>query len=452
MKRDELVVLEVVKLSAKGDGIAYLNDRELVIPRAVPGDRIEARLRRKRKGRWEADIEQFLSYGVERQPALCQHFGLCGGCRWQELAYEDQLRLKEQVVCNALEAKEFPLPSIAPMLGSPEPFFYRNKMEFSFGKDRQGNLQLGLHVRGRFNWLFDVQICHLQSELSNRIIDAVRRHAIVEELSVYDLKTHEGLLRFLVVREGKKSGEVMVNLVVSEYPNEVVDRLVEGVLREIPEITTFVVSLHQGKAQVAVGQEEFVCRGEGRIVEECGGVEYEISPCSFFQTNPIQAERLYRIVVDLAGDLSGMQVLDLYCGTGGISLHLARAARSVWGIELVEEAVEDARKNAVRNGIDNCIFSAGAVEKMLMDFEAERFDLAVVDPPRVGVHKRALAALGALRPPVIIYVSCNPITMADDLEVLYKAGYLSGQVQPVDMFPQTPHCEAVVRLTLVDGG
>jgi len=448
MKRGELVVGEVKRLSTQGDGIARCDGSEIIVRRAVPGDRVKARIKKKRKGRFEAEVERFLEYGVQRCPAPCGHFGFCGGCRWQDLAYADQLRLKARMVFEALDGRRFPLPSMRPILESPLPFFYRNKMEFSFGKDREGKLQLGLHVRGRFNRLFDVEACHLQSEMSNRILGAVRRHAVAGGLSVYDLKKHEGLLRFLVVREGKKTGKVMVNLVVSEYPDNGVEQLVESVLQEVPEIDTFVVTLHQGRAQVAVGQREFVCKGPGTIVEQCAGLEFEISSRSFFQTNSLQAERLYDVVANLAGELSGRDVLDLYCGTGSISLHLGRSARAILGVEVLAEAVEDARKNASRNGIRSCVFAAGAAEEVLSQLQEEerRFDLVVVDPPRAGMHKRALAGLVALRPPVVIYVSCNPVTLADDLEVLNQAGYRLEVVQPVDMFPQTPHCEAVVRL------
>jgi 23S rRNA (uracil1939-C5)-methyltransferase len=446
MKRGDQIVSTVERLSAKGDGLAYVGGKEVALRQTVPGDRVEAVIGRKRKGRFEARVEKFLEFGAERVPAVCEHFGICGGCRWQDLDYADQLHVKEGMVRSALEGEALFLPSFRPILPSPTPFFYRNKMEFSFGRDREGEMQLGLHVRGRFNRVFNVEKCHLQSEVSNRIVGAVREHAVSAGLSVYDLKEHQGLLRFLVVRESKKTGEVMVNLVVSEFPCESVTLLVDKVQRQIPEITTWVVSLHQGKAQVAIGQEEFILKGKGYIAEDCGGVAYEVSPRSFFQTNSLQAERLYDIIVDLAGDLEGMEVLDLYCGTGGISLHLARRAKAVWGIEVVEEAIADARKNAQRNGVENCKFISGAVEDVLADLDKQCFDLIVVDPPRAGLHKRALAAIEALEANRIIYVSCNPFTLAEDLVALAQGNYSADVVQPVDMFPQTPHCEVVVSL------
>lgn len=449
MKRGEHIELDILEIDGKGDGRGKIGDREVVVRRAVPGDRIEARVIKKRRGRLEAEIERFEEMGVPRIAPPCRHFGLCGGCRWQDISYEDQLALKERMVKNAFVGRGFTDVFIKPILPAVAPFFYRNKMEFSFGCDREGKIQLGLHVRGRFNRVFDIEDCHLQSPLSNRIVQTTRR--LVEELglSVYNLRTHEGLLRFLIVRDAKASGQLMVNLVVTSYPDENVDELVRGMVEAIPEIDVLIITLHQGKAQVAKGQSEFVLRGRGHIEEQCSGLKFDISPQSFFQTNPLQAEKLYAIVGELAGQYLTGRVLDLYCGTGAISLHLARSAANVLGIEVVEDAIVDARRNAECNNIDNCEFIAGAAEDLLTGLEEDgrQFDLIVVDPPRPGVHKKALAALGSLQPPRIIYVSCNPETLADDLVTLVDQGYCIGAIQPVDMFPQTPHCEVVCQLS-----
>ena len=242
----------------------------------------------------------------------------------------------------------------------------------------------------------------------------------------------------------------MVNLVVASYPNREVDLLIERVLSEIAEIDVLLVTLHTGKAQVAVGEKEFLIKGKDHIVESCSGFEFDISPQAFFQTNPRQAERLYEVVAQMAGK-SGT-VLDVYCGTGSISLILARQAEFVLGIEVVEEAVDNAKYNAERNGVDNCEFVAAAAEDLLeiSAVKERRFDLVVVDPPRVGLHRRVLAGLSTMQSPQIIYVSCNPHTLACDLESLQEAGYRIEHVQPVDMFPQTPHCEVVVGLSKRD--
>ena len=424
--------------------------REIAVRGAVPGDEVTARIRAKRKGRIDAEVVSFERFGLQRQEASCQHFGVCGGCRWQDLSYADQLYLKSQMVADAIEAEASTTADHAPILASETDLFYRNKMEFSFGLDRDGRRQLGLHVRGQYNRVFDVISCKLQSEISNHIVAAVRRHGDDLSIPIYDLHSHEGILRFLVVRDAKTSGQVLVNLVVADYPNEAVKQLVALVLEEIPAISTFVVTLHRGKAQVAVGQSEFTLNGTGTIVETCAGLDFEISSRSFFQTNPMQAGNLYLLIVSLAGDIGGKEILDLYCGVGAISLCLAQSASLVTGVELEDDSVANARENAERNRITNCEFISGPAEEVLPGFKStgRRFDLVVVDPPRAGVHERALSAIADIHPPTILYVSCNPVSLARDMKYLQAAGYCADAIHPVDMFPQTPHCEAVARLRL----
>ena len=448
MKRGDIVRLSIDRITAAGDGLGCLQGREIAVRGAAPGDEVTARIRTKRKGRLEAEVVAFETFGFQRQEPRCQHFGVCGGCRWQDLAYADQLALKSRMIAEAMEAHASATVTHACILASETDLFYRNKMEFSFGLDRNGQRQLGLHVRGRYNRVFDVVSCKLQSEISNRIVGAVRRHADDLAIPIYDLHSHEGILRFLVVRDAKASGQILVNLVVADYPNETVDQLAARVLEEIPEISTFVVTLHGGKAQVALGQSEYALKGMGSIVETCAGLDFEISSRSFFQTNPLQAGNLYLLIETLAGDIGGAEVLDLYCGVGAISLCLAKSAGSVTGVELEEDAVKNARENAERNKITNCEFVSGPAEEVLRGFQStgRRFDLIVADPPRAGVHDRALSAMVDLHAEAILYVSCNPVSLARDLKFLEAAGYRVDAVHPVDMFPQTPHCEAVTRL------
>ncbi|MBI2503976.1 MAG: 23S rRNA (uracil(1939)-C(5))-methyltransferase RlmD [Candidatus Latescibacteria bacterium] len=450
MKRGDLFVTQVVGMSPQGEGIAYVEGRAVLLPQAVPGDKVEARLKGKYRGFLLAVPEQFLETALSRQQAPCGHFGRCGGCRWQDLEYADQLRFKEGMVRSALEKRGVSAGEFLPVLASPKPFFYRNKMEFSFGTDPAGTLLLGLHLRGRFDRVFSVEECHLQSALSNRILGAVRHHAERAGLPAYNLKTHQGSLRFLVIRQSARREETLVDLVVAQYPNAAVDALVAGVLEEVPQITTFVLTLHRGKAQVAAGQAHWVVKGRGWIEEECGGLEFAISPRSFFQTNPLQAARLYAMACRMGGDLQGLSVLDLYCGTGSLSLHLARTARAVLGVEIVAEAVEDARRNAARNHIANCEFAAGPAEEVLprLQREGRGFDRVFADPPRAGLHRKVLEALGILRTPQVVYISCNPLSLAEDLAGLQAMGYRVAAVQPVDMFPQTPHCEVLSHLVL----
>ena len=443
------VELAIRELTAQGDGWASSGDSEFIVRRTLPGDRVEATVLRRKGRTCEATANRITSARIPRYSPECPHFGVCGGCRWQDLGYLDQLRLKERMVATALEKQGLLCEELRPIIGSRDPFFYRNKMEFSFGRDGGGRTLLGLHHRGRYNRVFDLHDCRLQSQLSNRIVDTVRSCASAGKLPVYDLKTHEGILRFMVVREGGNTGEVMVNLVVAEYPDRGVERLVRCVLERIPEITTFVVTLHRGKAQAAIGEREFVLKGSGRISEVCGGIEFDISAASFFQTNTGQAAVLFEQIATIAGDLTGATVLDLYCGTGGISLHLAKRADRVTGVEQVEEAVADARRNAEKNRTGNCTFMTGRVEEVIATLMAEnrQFDLVVADPPRPGIHKSVLRALTGLRPPSFIYVSCNPASLAADAKVLCEGGFRVRSLQPIDLFPQTPHCEAIAHLT-----
>lgn len=449
MKQPEQIDLLVEGLTPQGDGLARHGFKEVSLAGTVPGDRVRAFVgRRKRHGRAVGRVEEFLEHGMARTEPACPHFGVCGGCRWQNIEYDQQLLLKHQMISAALTRAGSSAAVIQHVIESPDVFFYRNKMEFSFGRGFEGELQLGLHVRQRYNRVFNLEACQLQSELSNRTVRSVRDNASALQLAAYDLRRHEGLLRFLVVREAKSSAGLLVNLVVSAYPEGGVDELVSRVLSEVPEITDFVVTLHSGKAQVAIGEREHVVKGDGHIREKCGALEFEISPQSFFQTNTRQAARLYGLVEAMAPEAAGAEVVDVFCGTGGITLHLARHAAHVLGVEQVAEAVVDARRNAAWNGVSNCEFVAGKAEVALAELSSQgrTFDVVVVDPPRPGVHKEALKQMMRLQAPVIIYVSCNPYSMADDLGQLTSSGYSVETVQPIDLFPHTPHCEVVTRI------
>ena len=452
MKRGNRIQLQIDGMSAQGDGVGWHDGREVHVQRAVPGDVVDVVIVRKRKGRLEGREVGVVSPAMERLEPFCRHFDSCGGCRWQHLSYEDQLVLKADMVRLPLMASGIDPGTIAPIVPCDEPTFYRNKMEFSFASGPEGELRLGLHVRGRYNWVFDLIECHLQSPLSNRIVEAARSEAVDRGMPAYDLRSHEGLLRFLVIREGKFTQQVMVNLVVAEYPREDVAAMAAAVCTKIPEITSFVVTQHSGKAQVARGEREFAVVGGDTIVERCGDLDYRISTQSFYQTNSHQVVALYDLVAAQAPPLQDLRVLDLYCGTGGIGLHLADQGARVLGIEQEEAAGEDARRNAAANGLEKVEFRSGRVEELIGDLDDCTFDLVVVDPPRAGLHKNALAALREISPPALLYVSCNPVTLAEDLVELLAAGYVAQSVVPVDMFPQTPHCEVVVRLARSAGG
>lgn len=446
-RRGDRIEIDIERLDRRGNGLGRLGAYTLLVRGAVPGDRVRARVRkvRNRLRRAEASLEELLSTEIQRSPARCSHFGLCGGCLWQDIPYKSQVRLKQDLVRTCLTEAGIDAELDAPM-PSAEPFFYRNKMEFSFGSSPEGRTEVGLHVWGRFDRVFDLDACYLQSETSNRIVERVRDFA--GSLSVYHLKRHEGLLRFLTIREGKLTGETMVVITTSGDAFPEAESLGKMLEETFPEVKSVIRSVNLRRAQVAVGDREEVLAGMGTVRETLGDFTFEISPGSFFQTNTRQAQHLYRRVVELADPGPDDRILDVYCGTGAISLHLSRRAGYVLGIEAGEGAVRDAVRNSAINGVTNCRFIAGTAEDILWQIreQGERFETVVTDPPRPGMHLKAVAAICDLRPARIVYVSCNPEALCADLVRLESSGYKTDYVQLVDMFPHTPHCEVVARL------
>jgi len=441
--------LTIEGLDARGRGLGHLKGYTVSVRGGVPGDRLLVGLRKVRHRRKEAEarILDMIQPGVPRKSAPCEHFGLCGGCLWQDVAYEDQLALKSRLVetCLAHVGVE---PEFEAPMQAPSPFYYRNKMEFSIGTSDEGEPTIGLHASGRYDHVFDLDACHLQSELSNQIVGLTRDFVRSRGLSSYDLKRHTGLLRFLTVRDGKHSGEVMVALTTSEEPFEAAAAYADALMTTFPEVASVIHSVNGRKAQVATGDVEHVVAGKSSIIDRLGRYRFDISLGSFFQPNTFQAERMFEKVQDYAGLKQDDRVLDLYCGTGGISFYLAEDAGEVLGIESSESAIQDAVRNSAENEVEGCRFMAGPAEELLtqLDGAGESYDVAVTDPPRPGMHPKALAALGNLGPRRIVYVSCNPQALSEDVVRLRRYGYEATSAQVVDMLPQTPHCELVVRL------
>jgi len=448
-RRGDLLVLDVTDLAFGGEGVARAGGFVVFIPGAVPGDRVEARLTQVRPRYGRAELERVLGPSDLRTEPPCPYFGRCGGCRLQHLRYEAQLQFKQRQVAECLSRigglGDVPL---RPILGAPELYGYRNKMEFTFAEGPDGQPVVGLHEAERYDAILDIERCLLQSEAMNAVLGEVRAFVREQGWRVYRQETEEGLLRFLMLREGRATGEIMVN-VVTALPDVATARaLAERLRAGCPQVSTVVLNVNPKKAAVAVGVEEHPIAGSGTIRERLGGVEFSISANSFFQTNTRQAERLFAVVEEYAA-LTGREVVfDLYSGTGAISLLLARRARAVYGIELVPAAIEDAVRNARANGIDNCTFLAGEVRHVLPELlrRGVRADVVVADPPRAGFHPKALRAVLALAPARLVYVSCNPSTLARDLGTLCAGGYRPTAVQPLDMFPHTPHIEVVARL------
>lgn len=449
MKQGGTVQCTIASLGPDGAGRTMADGRLLTVKGALPGDEVEVRLSRVREDSAKGKLVRVLRHGVPRIGAACPHTPVCGGCRRQDVPYPRQLELKREQLRTALDAIPGYTPDEIPAVSpSPEVFYYRNKMEYSFDSPPRagGRVFLGLHEAGRFDRVFDVAACRLQSETANLILDVTRRFAAEHGLSAYGLKSHRGLLRFLTVRTGANTGDLMVNLVTSGelFPDE--SAWMEQVLAAAPRITTIVRSISDSPGAVATGQERRVLFGNGWITDRIGAFTFRISPDSFFQTNTRQAEHLYETIREFCGLEGTGQLLDLYCGTGTIGIYLSREATSVTGVEAVEEAVADARTNAALNGVTNASFVAGEVERILDDGMGQ-FDAAVCDPPRPGLHPKAMKRLLRLDIPRIVYVSCNAKALPVDCAAMIDAGYRIRAVRAFDMSPHTPHLETVVLLT-----
>ena len=450
--RDQELELEVETLAFGGNGVARLDGFVVFVRRGLPGDRVRARVTKVKRTHAEALATAVVRPGPERVEARCGHFPACGGCRFQDLGYEAQIAQKQLQVRDALQRlagiPEPPVLEIVPC--EPEIFHYRNKLEYSFTSTPAGPA-LGFHKAGRWDEVLEVERCWLTDDLGNRIRDAVRDWAREEALEPYSQKDQTGYLRHLVVRQGRNTGQVLVQLVTAPGERFEIGYLVE-VLRRFPEIRSIHWAVNDSPAEMTNLPTRLLW-GEDWVEEELCGLRFRVRPNAFLQTNTAMAERLYALARE-AAQLTGREtVWDLYCGIGTIGLTLAGSALTVWGIEVSEESVACALENAELNGIANAAFFAGnvgqAVEELLDRSGSP--DVVVVDPPRAGLAGKALRRLGRIGAPRLVYVSCNPTTLAGDSKVLREEyGYELLRVTPLDMFPHTPHVECVALLERPD--
>lgn len=453
------IELSVDSVSFGGQGIARVNDFVVFVNGAITGDHVLAKIIKKKKSFAEAVAINIIKPSIDRTNPECELFGTCGGCRWQDVVYGAQLEFKRQNVQEVFERiGGFTDIQIPKPLGSKEIYRYRNKMEFTFGDrpwltanalsvaDRRSDpFALGLHVPQRFDKVLPVRHCHLQSTLANDILNFVGDFTRHSGLPPYSVKDHSGFWRFLVIRESKRTSDLMINLITSEERPEVMTPFRDQIISKFPQITSLINGISSKKAQVAFSDYEILLHGSPFIIEKLGDFEFEISSNAFFQTNTLAAETLYQIALEFA-ELKGHElVYDLYCGTGSIGIFISKFAQKVIGIELIEASVENARKNVKHNRISNCEFLLGDLRKTIRQLH-QTPDVVIVDPPRSGMHEDVIDTLLELAPPVIVYVSCNPSTQARDLALLCQAHYRIDKVQPVDMFPHTYHIENVVRL------
>jgi len=447
VQRGQELELTVESLAYGGNGVARLDGFVVFVRRGLPGDTVKARVTKVQRRHAEALATDVVTPGPLRVDAPCAHYPACGGCRFQDLAYDAQVATKHQWVADSLQRlaglQDAPLEEIVPAASQ---FHYRNKMEYSFTQLEDGPT-IGLHKAGRWDEVLEIDKCWLTSETGNAIRTTMRDWAREEKLSAYDQATHEGYLRHVLVREGRNTGQALVQLVTNRGERFDRERLIE-VLTAIPEVRSIHWSVNSGVAEVTNLPAELLW-GDDAIEEEIGGLRFRVRPNAFLQTNTEMAAKLYEIAREFAALRGGETVYDLYSGIGTIGLSMAGDAMTVWGIEVSEESVACAIENQELNGIGNAAFFAGNVGEVLNDLRqrAGDPDVVVVDPPRAGLAGKALKRLGEIAAPRIVYVSCNPTTLAGDAKRLADDyGYRLVRARPVDMFPHTPHVECVALL------
>ena len=453
--------VEITGIAAEGKAIAKVNDLVVFIPFVVPGDIVDIQLTRKKNSYAEGKAVYFHSYSPCRSEAFCEHYGICGGCKWQILPYEEQLRYKQQqVLDNLTRIGKIELPESSAILGSQKTRFYRNKLEFTFsnkswmteeqiqsGVSFDHRNALGFHIPGMFDKVLDINKCWLQEDISNRIRNAIREFALANNYEFFDLRNQDGLLRNIIIRTAS-TGEVMLIVVFYENDTQKVEALLSHLAEKFPEITSLLYIINRKANDTINDQEILLFKGRDHIFEEMEGLRFKIGAKSFYQTNSEQAYELYKIVRNFAGLTGKELVYDLYTGTGTIANFVAKNAKEVIGIEYVPEAIEDAIVNSDINQIRNTQFFAGDMKDLLtVDFIEKygRPDVIITDPPRAGMHDDVIETILKAEAKRIVYVSCNPATQARDLNLL-DPNYKVIKVQPVDMFPHTHHVENVVLL------
>lgn len=453
--------LEITTLAAEGKAMGKYNDMVVFVPMTVPGDIVDVQVRSKRRRFMEGTVVNYIKRSPLREEPFCEHFGVCGGCKWQNLPYPEQLKFKRaQVADQLVRIGKLDIPEISPAIGSAETRFYRNKLEYTFAPRRWMTYEeiasageivpepaLGFHIPGMFDKILDIRKCWLQPDPSNEIRLEAKRFCVENGYEFYNIREHTGLMRNIVIRTAS-TGEIMVIVVFAADDREKISALLDHLHGKFPRITSLMYMVN-AKLNDSTGDLDAVCYGgRDHIFEEMEGLKFKIGPKSFYQTNSAQAYELYKVVRDFAALEGGETVYDLYTGTGTIANFVARRAAKVVGVEYVEEAIGDARYNSELNGIGNTVFYAGDMKNVMNDGFISRNgrpDVIILDPPRAGVHGDVIETILGAAPDRIVYVSCNPATQARDLSLM-AGQYRITAVQPVDMFPHTHHVENVVKL------
>lgn len=453
--------LEITNIAAEGKSMGRYNDIVVFVPMTVPGDVVDVQIRSKRRRFMEGYVVNYRERSPLRAEPFCEHFGVCGGCKWQHLPYQSQLAYKqEQVYDQLFRLGKLELPEIMPIKGSEKTTFYRNKLEYTFAPKRWMTAEeigsdaeisepkaLGFHIPGMFDKILDIKKCYLQADPSNQIRLEVRRFCIENDYSFHNVREHQGLMRNILIRTST-TGEIMVIVVFASDEAEKIELLMNHLKVSFPEITSLMYVINE-KLNDSLGDQTVLCwSGADHIFEQMEGLRFKIGAKSFYQTNSEQAYELYKVTRDFASLTGEETVYDLYTGTGTIANFVASKCKKVIGVEYVPEAIEDAKINSEINAIDNTVFYAGDMKDVLSDkFIADHgvADVIILDPPRAGIHESVAQTILRAAPKVMVYVSCNPATQARDLALMAE-DYVITDVQPVDMFPHTHHVENVVRL------
>jgi 23S rRNA (uracil1939-C5)-methyltransferase len=457
IQKGQLHEVDISGVAYGGKGIVHIEGVAVFVDQAVPGDRVRIAINRKKKNYAEARVVSLLQPSADRVPAPCPHSGVCGGCKWQFLDYDRQLAYKRQHVAESLAhiglIKD---ATVHPTLPSELRFGYRNKVEFTCSdspwllpdemenSDAAERFALGFHVPGVFHKVLNIEACLLQPDMGNRILGDVRRYLKSSEMPMYCPRTHNGFWRFVMLRHSVAHDHWMVNIITAAENLRVVAPLADLLKNKYPQIISVVNNITSKKAAISAGEYEIPLFGSDHLTDRLCGFEFDISASSFFQTNSRGAQTLYRTVMAYAGLTGDETVFDLYCGTGTIAICLSQAARRVIGFEIVDAAISDAEKNCLKNGVSNCTFFRGDIKDRL-SAAINKPDVMIIDPPRDGMHKSVVQQVLEMLPERIVYVSCNPATLARDLGLM-KDAYQVIEVQPVDMFPHTFHIESVARL------
>ncbi len=458
LKRGQEIKLEISDLAFGGQGLSRINDLIVFVKNAIPNQTVLAKITKVKKNYIEAYKLDVLQKSKDEVDAKCEHFKYCGGCTIQQLDYKKQLYHKQIQVLEIMQKiGSIKNPKMNTIIPCDKIFHYRNKMEFTFSgnpwyieDETYDDVIIGLHVPKRFDKILNINQCHINDDVFNKIISICKNISNKNKLIPYDVVQHTGFLRYLVIRLGAHTNEVMINFVTAGSEPKIMQPFVDALLDKIPNITSIVNTINNKKNNTATGNTELLY-GKEFITEKIGEYIFKVSANSFFQTNSYQVEPLYNYIKKIAKLKKSDIVYDLYCGTGTIGIYLSKYVKKIYGIEIVEDAIEDAKYNADMNNVDNIEFYCGDLKDIFTDESIEKLDkpdVVILDPPRPGLHPKTLKDLIEISPKKIIYVSCNPSTLARDVEILNTSNYSVKDIQPIDMFPHTPHIECIVSLIL----